>query len=248
MDSTNRDRLLSVYTLKIICCLPIFIIVTACTQPIQRKDGSISLRPFTPKEIIKNEINNITEIHQQEVIASLKALTLKLYRRNPQEWRKSHFENAESATEALYKTLLQWHLYSSTDWQASLHNSWREDYADDRVQALMFGLLVMNMASYNHKTEFYILSSVDAQKLYNSARNIEAVVWKLSNARKKNGELILISNSADPQDVNNLSFEREFGKIIGIQDVLARSVENKSIRSIRFAVVNLAVMIFLPIP
>lgn len=64
----------------------------------------------------------------------------------------------------------------------------------------------------------------------------------------KNGELILISNSADPQDVNNLSFEREFGKIIGIQDVLARSVENKSIRSIRFAVVNLAVMIFLPIP
>ena len=104
------------------------------------------------------------------------------------------------------------------------------------------------MDTYNHKTEFYILSRVDAQKLYNSARNIEAVIWKLSNARNKNGELVLVSNSADPQDVNNLSFEREFGKIIGIQDVLARSVENKSIRSIRSGIVNLALMIFLPIP
>ncbi len=236
------------YTLKIICYLLVFIMVTACTQPIQRKDGSVSLRPFTPKELIKSEIDDIIEMHQQEVIASLKTLTLKLYRRNPQEWRKSHFENAESATETLYKTLLQWHLYSSTDWQTSLQNSWKEDYTDDRVQALMFGLLVMSMASYNHKTEFYILSRVDAQKLYNSARNIEAVIWKLSNARNKNGELVLVSNSADPQDVNNLSFEREFGKIIGIQDVLARSVENKSIRSIRSGIVNLALMIFLPIP
>ena len=32
------------------------------------------------------------------------------------------------------------------------------------------------------KTEFYITDSLDAQKLYNSARNVEIAAWKLANA------------------------------------------------------------------
>lgn len=36
-------------------------------------------------------------------IARLKTLSLKLYRRNPQEWRKSGIASAEEAVEALYK-------------------------------------------------------------------------------------------------------------------------------------------------
>jgi hypothetical protein len=47
--------------------------------------------------------------------------------------------------------------------------------------------------------------------------------------------------------VPNLSFEREFGKLIGIQDTLAKIIEDKSNRAIRFGVVNLAKMVFLPI-
>ena len=109
------------------------------------------------------------------------------------------------------------------------------------------GLLVMHMAAYNHRTEFYLLSGVDAQKLYNSARNLEAVAWKLSHARHTNGEPFLLSNAIDAQGVVNLSFEREFGKLIGIQDTLARIIEDKNNRAIRFGVVNAATMIFLPI-
>ena len=45
----------------------------------------------------------------------------------------------------------------------------------------------------------------------------------------------------------NLSFEREFGKLIGIQDTLAKIIEDKTNRAIRFGVVNLAKMVFLPI-
>ena len=73
------------------------------------------------------------------------------------------------------------------------------------------------------------------------------MVWKLSNARNLRGETILLSNGFDANGVVNLSFEREFGKLIGIQDALAKVIEDKNNRTIRFGVVNLASMIFLPI-
>ena len=103
------------------------------------------------------------------------------------------------------------------------------------------------MAAFDHRREFYLLTEVDAQKLYNAARNTEAVAWKLSNARNAQGEPILHTNSTDPGGVANLSFEREFGKLIGIQDTLAKIIEDKSNRAIRFGAVNVAKMVFLPI-
>jgi len=47
--------------------------------------------------------------------------------------------------------------------------------------------------------------------------------------------------------MSDLSIEREFGKLIGIQDTLARIIEDKSNRAIRFGVVNAAGTLFLPI-
>ena len=224
-----------------------FLLGACSSPPIQRADGSNTQRGFTLRELVKSDIDNVVEMHQQAVINSLKTLTLKLYRRNPQEWRKSGFASAEDAAEAIYKPLSHWDLTMKPDWQTGLSDAWREDFAGDRVHSLMQGLLTMHMAAYNHRTEFYYLSEIDAQKLYNSARNLEAVVWKLSNARRANGELFLHTNALDAQGVANLSFEREFGKLIGIQDTLARIIEDKTNRAIRFGVVNVATMLFLPV-
>jgi hypothetical protein len=71
----------------------------------------------------------------------------------------------------------------------------------------------MIFLSYNGKTEFYLTDNLNAQKLYNSARNIEIAAWKLADARDARGEPLLVSNKASG-DVVNLSFEREFGKMI----------------------------------
>ena len=109
----------------------------------------------------------------------------------------------------------------------------------------MSALTTMLMASYNHKTEFFLPDELSAQKLYNSARNIEAAVWKLSNAKLGSGRF-LISNSMDG-DVQNLSFEREFGKLIAQQDLLALLIEDKSNRSISRVFQNAASFVFLPI-
>lgn len=226
------------------------VLLVACTSPaIQRKDGSSSVRSFSLRDLAKSDVDEVIEIHQQAVIDSLKTLTLKLYRRNPGEWRKSGYAHAEAATDALFSALSHWQVspQRNLDWQASLRNAWREDYRGDRVKALMQGLLVMHMAAYDNRTEFYLLSDVNAQKLYNAARNTEAVVWKLGTARNQRGTPMLLSNDISENGVANLSFEREFGKLIGNQDTLARIIEKKSNREIRFGVVNLASLAFLPI-
>jgi hypothetical protein len=234
----------------LLACLLTCTLLAACSgQPIQRRDGSSSVRSFSLKDLAKGDVDNVVEIHQQEILASLKTLTLKLYRRNPAEWRKSGFASADAATAALFDVLAAWDRSSlkTRDWEASLHDAWREDYAGDRVQALMSGLLVMQMAAFDHQTEFYLLTEIDAQKLYNAARNTEAVVWKLSSARALHGGLLLLTNGLDGNGVANLSFEREFGKLIGIEDTLAKIVEDKNKRAIRFGMVNVASMMFLPI-
>lgn len=231
------------------CLLSAALIAACAGQPIQRRDGGSSQRTFSLNDLAKGDIDNVVEIHQREVIAALQTLALKLYRRNPAEWRRGGFSSAETATSALFQPLPGWEVSRARqlDWEAALADAWRPDYTGDRVGALMGGLLVMHMSAFGHRTEFYLLSEVDAQKLYNAARNTEAVAWKLSTARNALGQPVLLSNGFDANGVANLSFEREFGKLIGIQDALAKVIEDKNKRAIRFGVVNVASMVFLPI-
>ena len=77
------------------------------------------------------------------------------------------------------------------------------------------------------------------------ARNIEIAAWKLSNARDAKGALYLLSNEMNDKD-KNLSFEREFGKMIGRTDLFAITLAEKSQRLISRVMQNLATALFLP--
>ncbi len=236
--------------MKTVLTLLICLSLAACAgNPIQRKDGTSSVRPMSVAGIAKSDVDDVTEVAQRETIASLKRLTEKLYKRNPAEFQKNGAAKIEAAVTQIFDPVNHWHLSSrrNLDWQASINNAFTEGFAGDRIESLMSGLLTMVMATYNHKTEMYILDSLDPQKLYNGARNIEIAVWRLSNAKKANGELLLLSNGVDPNGVSNLSFEREFGKLIAGQDLIARIIEDKTNRAIRFSVVNAASLVFLPI-
>ena len=52
--------------------------------------------------------------------------------------------------------------------------------------------------AYNDKSQFYLTDSLDAQRLYNAARNLEIAAWKLANTKGSNGELLLLSNEMGP--------------------------------------------------
>jgi hypothetical protein len=104
----------------------------------------------------------------------------------------------------------------------------------------------MIFLSYGGKIEFYLTDTLDPQKLYNCARNIEIAAWKLANAHDAHGEPLILSNET-AGDVRNLSFEREFGKMIGYQDVMAQIAAQRTNRTIRRVVQSLATAVFLPI-
>ena len=104
----------------------------------------------------------------------------------------------------------------------------------------------MIQTAFQDKTEFFVLDDLDPQSLYNAARNVEIAVWKLSTSRTAQGELYLLSNDgAGP--IANLSFEREFGKMIGCLDVLSKIVADKTDRTVVKMIQSIATAVFLPI-
>jgi hypothetical protein len=201
-------------------------------------------RDFRPSDVAKSDIDVAAEAHSQECLASARLVMEKLYRRNPRELRKGARASVDAALARAFDPQLEFRFAELRDVRGSdaIVLSLKPDYGGDRVFAFGVGLASMVFLSYNGKTEFYLTDTLDAQKLYNCARNIEIAAWKLANARGARGELLLLSNEGP-----NLSFEREFGKMIAYQDVMARIAAQRTNRTIRRVVQALATAVFLPI-
>ena len=127
-----------------------------------------------------------------------------------------------------------------------IQQAFAEGYEGDRVFSLVTGLRGMIIAAHNGKEVFYLTDQLDPQKLYHAARNIEIAVWRLSNSRDAAGRLFLISNETHGL-VDNLSYERLFGKLIALQDSMARIVAENTNRRIKSVIQSLASAVFLPI-
>jgi hypothetical protein len=155
-------------------------------------------------------------------------LLVKLYRRNPKELDKMsgmtigqrHDQIFDAPERLIFNELNQ---KQGTD---ALNLAFDPEYRGDRVFALMAGLVGMVRSAYNWQPEQFMFDSLDQQKLFNCARNIEVLAWRLSNERNAHGRLLLLSNS-QPGEEENLSFERMFGKMIAIQDMMAFMVAGK---------------------
>ena len=209
-------------------------------QPVERE--------FTAADVVKADIDIAAETHVRECLASARLLMEKLYRRNPREWRKGNYASMEAGIARAFDAQAQFRFpelgnVRGTD---AIVLSLKPDYGGDRVFAFGVGLASMVLLSYNGKTEFYLNDTLDPQKLYNSARNIEVAAWKLASARGARGEPLLLSNEA-AIDVVNLSFEREFGKMIAYQDVMAEIAAQRTNRIIRRVVQSVGTLVFLPI-
>ena len=240
MHRTIRPTLISL--------LAVFLMACSTTNPPHPGNKSPTVSEFRLSNFAKTEIDRIAEIHQQETLGHLRVLMEKLYRRNPKEWKKSGNNSLENAVARVFDLPHDWNFQELKGKKGidSLYLTFQENYQNDRVLAFITGLATMVLAAYNDKTDFFILDDLDPQKLYNSARNVEIAVWKLGNTRDSKGELFLLSNDIDGP-IRNLSFEREFGKIIGEQDIMARIVAERNNRSIVRIVQSLATAIFLPI-
>lgn len=205
---------------------------------------------FDPNQLAKTDIDRVADAYRQEVLASLRLLAEKLYRRNPREWKKSAAVDIDAALDRLMDPRAAWRFaeFEGRYGTDAMQLAFRDDYRGDRVLALVAGLGGMIQRAFNDKTEFYMMDDLDPQKLYNSARNVEIAVWRLSHAQNAEGGLFLLSNeTGKPGPQQNLSFEREFGKIIGHLDLLSRIIADKSNRNVVKVIQSLATAVFLPV-
>ena len=200
---------------------------------------------FAPAQLVKGDMDRVAEAHVRDAYFSLRVLTEKLYRRNPREWKKSGQPSLEAAMARLFDHAQDWNFVelegrSGVD---ALRLAFRDDYPGDRVLALSAGLGGMLNTAFDGKREFFLLDELDPQKLYNSARNVEIVAGKLNSARDAAGAPLLLGNDGGI----NLSFEREFGRLIGNLDLLSVVISEKSNRSVARLVQSVATAVFLPL-
>ena len=194
--------------------------------------------------LAKSDIDTVADIHLRQIDKYLKRLAYKLYRRNPRHC-VGGTPKIEQCVERLFKIKKNATL-SSIKAIKNIKLSLNEEFTGDRVANFTSGLRSMIHSAYSNKTEFFFFDELDPQKLYNSARNIEIAVWRLSNFKDSKGQLLLITNSMDT-GVANLSFERLFGKLVATQDTMANIIAESSRRRIKNIIQRLATAVFLPI-
>jgi hypothetical protein len=222
--------------------------MTGCINNGTRPDG-LPHENYQVGSLIKTDMGEVIEVHVEESRIQLRELMIKLYKRNPRELARSRYAN--TIDENIVRLFDLDHNWDFEEFPGVYGGdlillTFSSGYQGDRVFSLMAGLLFMLMEAYNNKRNFYLFQAPDPQNVYNLARNIEITVWKLGNSYDENGELYLYSNCIGTED-NNLSYERLFGKLIGLQDTMAIIISGRANRTITKVIQQMASAIFLPI-
>ncbi len=195
------------------------LLLAGCRNP-------VDLSGFNP--LAKTNADMVADTSLREMNRLIGDLLVKLYKRNPHELDKVPGMSIGQRQDQIFDTpgRLVFKELNNLQGTAALDLAFNPTYHGDRVFALMTGLMGMVRSAYNWQDEQFLFDFLDEQKLFDSARNIEVLAWRLSNARNSSGALLLISNS-QPGEEENLSYERIFGKMIAIQDMLAFTVVGK---------------------
>jgi hypothetical protein len=209
--------------------------------------------PQPLKNLGKSDIDFVIDAHVQEQITMIDELTRKLYIRNPNQLALAPNQvtvdqriltvlgSGETGTLPTLEFIELNNLQGVDAINLGLTPLWQ----GDRVFAVIVGLTGMLKTSYNSKTEFYMLDSLDQQSLYNSARNIEILNWKISHRRALNGAPLLLTDHHG-EAFTDTSFDRLFTQMTTVQDMMAKIVSSKNDRGINTVVHSIA-QTFLPV-
>ncbi|WP_412034122.1 hypothetical protein [Pollutimonas sp. M17] len=194
-------------------------------------DGTENSRPRSEEmsfdQLAQTDFNRTVTIAMRDNLDSLSRLLEKLYRRNPAEWRKTGAVSLEAAVQQGRQAIQTGQAPAEL---ASLHDveilavALDPAYRGDRVGAFIFGMANMIIGAHGGKTRFYVSDALDAQHVYNAARNVEVAAWLLASRRDAAGRPLLLANEMSSV-ATNLSFEREFGQLVGRLDLVANLLD-----------------------
>jgi hypothetical protein len=185
------------------------------------------------KNLAKTDIDFVADTHLREMNSLMESLLVKLYKRNPRELHKVTGKTIEARRQEIFATpgRLVFAELDNRQGTDAMELACAADYTGDRVFAIMVGLVGAVRSSYNWQEEQFLFSSLDPELLYQSARNLEILAWRLSNRRDSKDALMILTNSRAGEE-ENLSFERLFGKMIATQDLMAFIVAGKVDRGV----------------
>ncbi len=247
-DSIEME--MSIIKTKRILLLALILMLSACASntpavkgkkvPEQKDSNSLS-------QFVKSDVDRMADVEMRENTQSLRLLMTKLYKRNPAELKKSTSGTVDEMVAWVFEGDHQWKFEAIGGVQDldAMYLAFKPEYTGDRVLPFIVGVQTMLIKSRGGKTEFFMLDSIDPQKVYNSARNIEIAVWKLSNTRDEYGRLYFVTNEVLGKEPN-LSFEREFGKMVGRIDLYALTLSEKNQRAITRFTQGFASKLFIP--
>ena len=231
---------------RLLVLCTVLCLLLAC-QPRPPKGEPVQADEFDISTVAKSDGDMMIEINLAQSQRYLYELARKLYARNPNQLQRGHFSSQEMAVNALVG-MRRLDYYPGLGGKRSaqaISLAFDETYSGDRVAAFIFGMHSMLMDAYNGKQDFYLFDVLDPQKLYYLARNFEIAFWKLRNDRDVHGQVFLLSNSLEGE--GNLSFERLAGKLIALQDLMAKVVADGSNRQIKNVIQRVTSAVFFPI-
>jgi hypothetical protein len=232
--------------------LLVCVLLAACGTSEPATRGEVKGDEASTHEWLQSDMNRLATVSMHENLQGLYRLADKLYRRNPAEWRKGGAASREQAEARLREAIEKrsgWPALGQRRDVDALALALSPGYTDDRVAGFIYAVADMLITAHGGKTDFYLLDGQNAQRLYNAARNLEVAVWMLAQHRGPNGAPLLLADEINATE-RNLSYEREFGKIIGRVDLLAEVTTEKYRRAVIDYVQGLAggtFMQFLPV-
>jgi len=164
-------------------------------------------------------------------------LALALYRNNPDELGRVPGATLEARMEQIIDYPLEV-AYEETGHRQGVQAvelAFDPAYRGDRVFAMMLGISGMIRGAYNGQREIFMFDFLDAQKLYNSARNLE--IWK-ERLRRQSGPV--------PVRTGDGGVFTAIDKMTALQDLTATVFENKGDRLIN-RTIHGAATVFLPV-
>lgn len=210
------------FTSCVAACLAATLVLAACSgvkHPI--------------KNLGKSDIDLVSDIHIQALRAHVRELTLKLYGRNPDELEKAPRASLEARLGQIlnHPTDVSYRELDYKNDVPAIELAFDLDYRGDRVFALLLGVSSMLKFSYNDLDELFLFDELNPQSLYDSARNLEKIAWRLRNETHRGKSLI----SLGPVHGRG-SFEDTVSRMVSIQDLMAEVIAAKNQRVINKAV------------
>lgn len=212
-------------------CFIALALFAGCTSPPVKKD--VNGVDFSSGQMLQNDANRAANLAMRDNLDSLSLLLDKLYKRNPREWKKTAAASREAAHQQVMDAIRNQQPLPGLGGRKSvtaLPLAFDTDFQGDRAGVLIYGLGSMLFELYGGTDTQHLLSGLNSQMTANAAWNIEVAAWLLASRTDEHGRPLLLSNEIGATG-RNLSFEREFGRMLGRLELLAQMTHESLRRS-----------------